>query len=275
MKWNRQYRLALENESRLTTLIDKRFKPIHLWLGGAVVIALLLLIAGVVVMVTPLHTLLPGYLKASQRAATQEGMLKLDSLSQAMERNQTWIDNVMTVTNTDRRPTDSAAHSRPMTAYDPEDLADPSPMEKRFVSAMEERERFNISVLAPLDADGMIFSPVAGDALVTADSRQSLTATFLLPSESPVQAVADGVVVGSFIESPRAGYTLIVQHGRGFISTYYHLGNPLVSVGDAVNAGQSIAFPPAPDSRNSRWIKLRMWYNGTSVIPYDMLGTSI
>ena len=92
----------------------------------------------------------------------------------------------------------------------------------------------------------------------------------LLLSESPVQAIADGTVLAIY-SVPGHGNTLLVQHGRGFVSSISHAGQPLVNVGDAVNVGQPLAFAPAPDARNARWVTLRIWHNGTSLIPYDII----
>lgn len=75
----------------------------------ACVIALLAAVAagGFLVMVTPLKTLLPGYLKKSERNASVENLMRLDSLQAAYVRNQEYIDNFIRVADPSFTP-DSA-----------------------------------------------------------------------------------------------------------------------------------------------------------------------
>ncbi len=55
-----------------------------------------------------------------------------------------------------------------------------------------------------------------------------------------VSAPAAGVVVFSDVLELRGG-TIILDHGRGVMTGYYHLSERLVNVGDTVSAGQPIA----------------------------------
>lgn len=226
----------------------------------------------IIIMITPLHRLLPGYLKESLRVESQQSAIRIDSLSQILDKNQLWIDNLLTVTNTQRQSKDSINYAGSLGTYNPDSLLDAGIRESKFVSSMEERERFNISVLAPLDADGMMFSPVAPNALIASQTRNSTTPQIILPSDSPIQSIADGSVLATYISPALGGNCILVQHARGFVSAYYHTGNPLVTSGDAVNAGQAIALAPKPDSKNSRWINLKIWYNGTPTPPADFIG---
>lgn len=223
---------------------------------------------------TPMRNLLPGHITDAQRVESQTSLLRIDSLSDALARNQAWIANFISVTDTRRQPTDSTRYAALSGAYDPDSLADATPLEKRFVSGMEERERFNISVLAPLDADGMSFAPVASGAVTTAATRKSTESEIIVQGDIPVQAIADGTVLAIF-HSPSHGYTVLVQHGRGFVSSISHLGSPLVNSGDPVSCGQPLAFAPAPDSRALRRVMLRIWHNGTPLVPYDILPPEI
>lgn len=270
MKRDTRYRIIIEDESRLQTLFSHRINRLWAWLLPLICLSVMILLGTAIMMFTPLHRILPGYLKESQRTQSQQSVLKIDSIAMTMEQNQQWINNILEVTNTDRMPGDSISYAGKLGGYDPDSLPDARPLEKRFVSAMEERERFNISVLAPLDADGMLFSPVAPNMIYASESRQSTTPVILLSSDSPIQAIADGIVLASYADN--RGYTLVLQHSRGFASAYYHLGTPLVSTGDVVNAGQNIAFAPNPDARHSRWISLRIWHNGTPTPPASLLG---
>lgn len=239
----------------------------------AVVFAFICLaVSGLLIVFTPLRTLLPGYMKESQRSATEEGLLRLDSLMQAFEENEEYVRNYLAVTDIDRTPRDSAAVSPVSRELMSDSLNAPSALEQEFVSSMEERERFNISVLAPLAADGVSFSPVTTDGVFTSESRMSTVGKVAVPTDENVQCAADGAVIALYRSGVENGYVIIVQHNRGFVTAYGGTGTPLIGIGDQVNSGQIIALGPSPDKRGMRSFSVRMWHNGMALAPYDYLG---
>ncbi len=267
-----KYKLTLEDESHLTDVTGVRFTLPGLCAAGLLVAVAGLFIAGLLIAFTPLRTLLPGYLKDSQRSATEEGLLRLDSLTAVYDANQAYIDNCLKVLDTDRVPGDSAAVvpvSRELTS---DSLMGASPQESRFVSQMEERERFNISVLAPLAAEGVIFSPVAADGIFTSESKEAEEGVVVLTRDESVLSAADGSVIAMYYSAPDGGYVVLVQHNRGFVTCYTHVGSPLVGTGDLVSAGQVLALAPAPDKAGRRTFTVRMWHNGLPIIPYKYIG---
>lgn len=272
MKPLTKYKLTLEDESHLTDVASVRLSLPALCAAGVLLLAAGLALAGSLIAFTPLRTLLPGYLKDSQRSATEEGLLRLDSLTAVYGVNQAYIDNCLRVLDTDRVPGDSAAVvpvSRELTS---DSLMAATPREARFVSQMEERERFNVSVLAPLAADGVIFSPVAADAIFTSESKDNEEGVVVLPRDESVLCAADGAVIAVYYSGADRGYVALVQHARGFVTCYTHVGTPLVGVGDLVNAGQVLALGPQPDAGGKRFLTVRMWHNGLPVIPYKYIG---
>lgn len=271
MKEKHRYTLRLEDQAYQRTRFSFRLRPLYIYLFLALLLVLTLTAGALLMLFTPLNRLMPDYLTDSQRLASQQAIMRVDSLTGILARNHAWLTNFQRLTDTDRQPVDSALYARDPGEYNPDSIPDASPQERRFVNALEERERFNISVLAPLDADGMMFVPVATRAYFDADARKASDPTVLLTFDSPVQAIADGTVLAVFFNSRALGQSVLVQHARGFVSGYYHLGTPMVVPGDAVNAGQPLASAPAPDRRGRRWIQLRIWHNGTALTPYKVI----
>lgn len=266
-----KYRIKVENESTLTDVVSLRISAPAALLAALFILGIAVLISGALIAYTPLRNLLPGYLKESQRAATEEGLMRLDSVMAVYERNQAYIDNILRVTDENRESSDSAALtpvSRELTA---DSLMKAGPAEQKFVSQMEERERFNISVLAPLAAEDLLFSPVSSEGVFTEESRKSTEGEIILARGASVQSAADGTVVALYYSAPLRGYVIVVQHGRGFLTSYTHTGTPLVGVGDMVNSGQAIALAPSPDARDTRRVMVRVWHNGSALVPYDYL----
>ena len=58
---------------------------------------------------------------------------------------------------------------------------------------------------------------------------------------TPVRAAAEGVVTTSGWDETY-GYLVVIDHGFGIASLYGHNSRNLVSVGDRVDRGQTIAF---------------------------------
>ena len=273
MKRIRKYRIQIEDESRLQRVADITLSPASIALICLGSFAVMILIAGILVMLTPLRTLLPGYLKQTERAASEDNLMRLDSLLGVYERNQTFLDNTLRAFDIDRIPSDTALNeiNRIMS---PDSLLPASALEQKFVSTMEEREKFNISVLAPLAADGMMFCPVSDDGIFTMASRTDNRGVFILGSDQAVRSVADGSVLAAYYSTTDNSYTVIVQHARGFITRYDHLGLPLSDAGQSVLGGQMIALPPRPDKSGKRSIEIMMWHNSQPLVPYEYLGDS-
>lgn len=267
----RYYKISIEDEAHLYTVAQRRIPVVILWLSLALVAVLVLFALMFLVLWSPLGNDLPISIAESRRVEMQQTAIRIDSLSQILEHNRAWFDNFAKVTNLNREPSDSAAYARIVGEYNPDQLADASLSERNFVSSMEERERFNISVLAPLDADGMAFAPVNPHVLFESSSRNSSAPRLIIPDNSPIQTIADGTVLAAFRSPGMQGFTILVQHGRGFVSGYFHTGTPLVTAGDVVNAGQPLSFSPDPDKSATRWIDLRIWHNGTTLIPAQLI----
>lgn len=273
MKRHPKYRIRIEDESRLEDLADITLSPLSLWTAVVAALIVLIMISGAIVMVTPLRTLLPGYMKQSERSATEDNILRLDSIFGAYAQNQDYLNNILKALDTDRTPTaDSLVMTANLREMSPDSLLPPSPLERKFVNAMEERERFNISVLAPLAADGMMFSPLSDSGIFSASSRTEEKGNVILPPDESVKSVADGSILASYYSAAEGGYVVIIQHAKGFVTRIARLGSPMVSAGDAVLAGQMLALGPNPDGKGRRYVEVMMWHNGLPLIPYDYIG---
>lgn len=272
MKKLKKYKFTVEDEAHLT-IVSRFSLTLPAIIGAVTAFAIIsIILAVLIIMFSPLRTLLPGYMNNSQRFATEDNLLRLDSLTNKYAENQAYIDNFIHVLDDSRVPTDSAAIAMIHRELPSDSLSGPSGRESAFVSQMEEREKYNISVLAPLAAEGMIFSPVSSDGLFIIDSRQSEVGRILATGAGPVLSPADGSVIASYYSWSDHGYELVIQHDRGFITAYRNTGVPLVGIGDIVNAGQAVALAPDPDSKGRREFSLRIWHNGLPVIPYEYVG---
>ncbi len=274
MRFKREYRLAFDNVSRLERIFEVR-RPLWVFAClGILVICGLLFLAGIIVFISPLRTLLPGYLAETQRNTAIENLMRLDSLQTSYENNKAYLDNILTVLNTNRRPTDSVrlvVNQNPMTT---DSLISPSEAERRFVANMQEREKFNISILAPLAAEGINFIMPAEKSVFREKSVTSPTLEIMVPHGEAAAAIADGTVLDCQYAPKERGFSIIVQHGNGFTSRIGHIDRPFVGIGDKVRAGQPLGIV-ASDANNTGIVTLRMWRNGDALLPANMLQPSL
>lgn len=86
----------------------------------------------------------------------------------------------------------------------------------------------------------------------------------------PVQAANDGIVV---LAKDRyfAGGTIIIDHGEGIYSCYFHLSRFDVNVGERVTRGQSIALSGATGRITGPHLHFGMTVHGVQSDPLDLI----
>lgn len=277
MKAKKRFTITLTDDSRLENIFRfkaSRGKYMLLFLSGA---AFLMCLGATIVSLTPLRNLLPGYMKESERAATEEQHLRLDSILQVYETNTAYLNNILAVMNPSVSDSDSSHNQTSVSQIDvpfsPDSLRPTSQEERKFLSMMSEREKYNISVIAPLAAESMMFSPVNEESIISEKTKKSTKAEVILAKGSTVSAIADGRVI-AISQSVRegGGTAVLIQHAKGFLSRCNRLGTVLIEPGDYVTGGQVIALTASGNSRNNELISVEMWHNGTPLVPYDYLG---
>ena len=276
MKAKSRYRITIENESRLENVFRVSMSPLKLALTALAVLFAIMLLGAFILYATPAHSLLPGYLKDSERAESEEQHMRLDSIQMAYDANEAFIANIMNVLNTDREITPmSVAEPADTLSFLSDSIMPTSQEELKFVAMMRERDKYNISVIAPLAAESLMFSPVNDESVITNDSKKSTKAKVILSKRAPVMAIADGTVI-SVSQSVRegGGTAVLIQHSKGFLSRCSRLGTVLIEPGDKVAGGQIIALTASGNARNNEVINIEMWHNGTPLVPYEYLGDS-
>ncbi len=93
---------------------------------------------------------------------------------------------------------------------------------------------------------------------------------FAAATGMPVQAAADGLVVLATELNVR-GRSIILDHGLGVYSGYWHLSEMHVSVGDFVRAGDDIAAVGNSGRSTGAHLHWQLWVNGIAVDPLQWL----
>ena len=270
MKLRTRFKLTVEDESTLENRLTVSASVLKWVLVGVAGMLLAMACGAFLLLVSPAKRLLPGYLKESERAASEMQHLRLDSLHNAFLNNERYIDNVMEILEGRPISPDTAARI-PSSGSD--SLLPPSVEERRFVSLIRDREKYNVSVIAPLTAESMMFNPINDESIISKASKGKRKAEIILAKGSTVAAIADGRVI-SVSQSVRegGGSAVIIQHPKGFLSRCSRLGSVLVEVGDEVTGGQIIAVQNTANALKEEIVSVELWHNGTPLSPSDYIG---
>lgn len=272
MRWDRKYRLTVEDESSLEKRVDfsARTPILLLILLGVVVVAGAF---GMFILAsTPMKSYLPGYLKESERTATEEQHLRLDSLVRVYEVNEAYINGILEALNPPETAEIRDRGERKLTPLSLDSLLPKSEEEREFMERIREREKYNIAYASPAAAQTMMFGNVNKSAVITQDSREKYQAEIIMPIGGAVSTIAEGKVI-SVASSPRAsgGYEVIIQHPKGFLSKSSRLTNLMVRPGDRVIAGQIIAGGTASAGLKANRMVFELWHDGDPLIPAQYL----
>lgn len=273
MKPPSRFRLIIEDEGRLENVIVVSASALKWFVAVAGILCLLMVIGALIAFLTPARQYLPGYMKESERTATVMQLMRLDSLRMAYETNAAFIDNLRSVLHPspqDNNALQTASFSGLLSA---DSVLPSSPEEIRFATLMKEREKYNVSVVAPLAAESMMFNPVNDVSVVSTATHSEKKAEIILTAGSTVAAIADGTVIAVSQSIRDGGTAVIIQHPKGFLSRLSRLGHVLVEPGDIVTGGQIIALSNNGNARKGELITLEMWFNGDQLIPYEYIGT--
>lgn len=267
MLFKKKYRISIEDEASLEKKVNfsARFPILILLIICFLVIAASL---GILVLAsTPMKSYLPGYLKESERTATEEQHLRLDSLIHVYEINESYINGLFNALNPKEQSVELETSKKP-TPLSLDSIMPPSEEEIAFIENIRERDKYNIVYSAPAAAQTMLFGNVNKSAIISEETMEKYKAELILPVGSSVSTIADGKVI-SVASSPKTsgGYEVIIQHPKGFLSKSSRLQNIMVKAGDRVTAGQIIATGTTKEGMKPNHITFELWHDGDPLVP--------
>ncbi|MDE6268914.1 MAG: M23 family metallopeptidase [Muribaculaceae bacterium] len=272
----KRYRLAFINENTLNRVWTVRLTLPRVILAVIIIILAVVSLGTMFIVVTPLRTILPGYLKGNERREYIATTLRIDSLAAEMNLRKAYLDNISAIL------ADSISVEERMAAFADsipvklpyDSIIEASSTEREFVKIYEEREKYNLSVLSPLAATGMSFiNPAQGAAVADPDPSGADIGTirFITPRLQPVNAIYRGTVIDTY-STPGHGDIVIIQHPNDFVSRISGLTTTMVQRGMTVMPGSRIGLSEAPagtDSLSRPVLALQLWHKGTPVNPRD------
>ena len=199
--WDRlkyKYKLSVINETSYEEVFNFRLSQLHVLTALSVLAVILVVLTILLIAFTGLREFIPGYPDGNMRQMIAQNALRVDSLENELLKRDRFFKSIRLVLN--GGDTTSLERSREDTARYRNDTIrfQISEQENEFRAAIEERERFNLSLgMKEQNHDYYhFFPPVEGIVTQSFDEKKRHYGTDIVAkANAKVAAVLDGVVI--------------------------------------------------------------------------------
>ena len=267
----RKYRLTIHNENKLENVLGFYISP--LWVILSLFFSFLL-VAGViylVIMFTPVGSLLPGYVSQVTKDKFVSNSLRVDSLMNEVRKQDIYLANIRSIMSGEIT-TDSIKNSLLPVSSDSISI-ETTELEAKFMKEWEERERYNLTSQAASVAalqEINLFRPIQGRIEKDYDpSNGHYGIDIAEAADESIVAIYDGTVVLSDYTA-NDGFTIVVQHRENLISVYRNCYRLLKKVGDKVYGGEVIATlsdGSGNEKHKKQFLHLELWHRSKPLDP--------
>ena len=275
--WDRlkyKYKLSVINETSYEEVFNFRLSQLHVLTALSVLAVILVVLTILLIAFTGLREFIPGYPDGNMRQMIAQNALRVDSLENELLKRDRFFKSIRLVLN--GGDTTSLERSREDTARYRNDTIrfQISEQENEFRAAIEERERFNLSLgMKEQNHDYYhFFPPVEGIVTQSFDEKKRHYGTDIVAkANAKVAAVLDGVVI--FTDwTVKTGYVIQVQHTNDLISVYKHKSILLKKQGDYVRAGEVLGVVGNTGEESSGpHLHFELWRAGNPLNPENFI----
>ena len=268
------YKITVEDETRLEKKFQANVSLVTTILFCCGFAIIFIVIGALVMAFTPVKKYLPGYLNEEERILAEESQLRIDSLYDSFLVSEAYINNLRGILseNGPSVQTEKYEGNTFSSLIYSDSLLQSSKEEQDFSSTMRERYRYNVSVIAPIAAESIIFSPVNEESVISEESKDDTKSKVILAKGADAGAIADGTVLlvnNSFDSDEKT--SAIIQHPKGFLSRYSNLSSCFVKAGDRISVGQMVGSPAFDNKSGLRTVYIEMWHNGEPLLPSEYI----
>ena len=275
--WDRlkyKYKLSVINETSYEEVFNFRLSQLHVLTALSVLAVILVVLTILLIAFTDLREFIPGYPDGNMRQMIAQNALRVDSLENELLKRDRFFKSIRLVLN--GGDTTSLERSREDTARYRNDTIrfQISEQENEFRAAIEERERFNLSLgMKEQNHDYYhFFPPVEGIVTQSFDEKKRHYGTDIVAkANAKVAAALDGVVI--FTDwTVKTGYVIQVQHTNDLISVYKHNSILLKKQGDYVRAGEVLGVVGNTGEESSGpHLHFELWRAGNPLNPENFI----
>ncbi|HLA56984.1 MAG TPA: M23 family metallopeptidase [Flavobacterium sp.] len=267
-------RLVILNEDSFEEIFSLRLTLMNVFVVATVGAVLLILVTTYIIAFTPLREYIPGYASSKLKQDATELALKSDSLSNALKKNDAYLNSIKKVLTGDldyaRLNKDSIVASD-VKAPDEAGLA-PSEADLKLRETVAREDKYNVFEKAKSKAGIVLFPPVKGMVTEKYNAKNKHFAVDIaLAKNTPIKAVLSGTII--FADwTPSTGNVIILRHNNGFISIYKHAASLTKSQGDIVKTGEVIALAGSTGQESTGvHLHFELWKDGYPIDPENFI----
>lgn len=288
----RKHRFVVMDSETFREKWSFELKGINLFVGVGVSVIVLIVLTSLLIAFTSLREFIPGYMRGDIMEMAYDNTRKLDSLEHVIIQQDAQLHNIKMVIGGGQIPnedeyrhetdTSNKVHPGEYTHSEADSIireevenADQYQVKPSKVNKLANN---NYSTAAPSSrsesATGSIptilpfFSPLHGKNVKAFNDKDNHLGTDISGTEnSVIKSIYSGtVLLANF--TPDNNYIIVIQHPNNYISVYKHCGSLLKRSGDAVRAGEPIAFLSGGNGNtNEPHLHFELWYNGKPINP--------
>ncbi len=269
-RFDRRYRLVVVNEESYEELGSYRLTELNVYVAICAAFVGTLLFCVLLFVFTPLKNLIPGYADVnalSNRKEIVKVFKRVDSLEDVLGAQAIYIQSIGKAMRGEKDASSLAvpgevsdfAKAHPITALKTEVVtASSTAKNKQTLAAADE-----VNFIAPV-SKGIIT-----DVFNVQPGHYGID--IAAPKDSPIQAVADGIVICA-TWTVDTGYIIGIQHANNMITFYKHNSVLYKKVGTEVKAGEAIAvIGNTGDLSSGPHLHFELWNNGKAVNPSEYI----
>lgn len=269
-----KYNLILLNESTLEEVFRIKTSKLTFTLALGLFSLISFTLLSIIIFVTPIKHMLPGYADVSVREDVLIEAQRVDSLETITQNNQRQLliikniiadniqfDSIPTLDSTDIEKWNNL----PLIA---------GSAENEFIKQYEDENAFNVgydNTSSSQKEKAIVFIAPAVGSITQHFTTNNNAITIICPANTPILAPQDGhIILANY--HPTNGYTIAIQHNNGYISIFHQLGEKLCNVGAEIKVGEAIAFAGSKDKqKQDSQIQYELWHNGIAINPEDQI----
>ena len=273
-KWLATYRFVIFNDETFEERFSYKLNRLNVFLAISISAVLLIAATFLVISQTALKEYIPGYDSSELRRQAIRNNDRLDSLQQALLRNQRYITSVNKVLRGDLNlqeletqiQQDSISIDTSYVAFST------SKADSLLRADVAQDDKYNVLESATQTVPFVLFPPVTGTISQGYDTRaEHYAVDVVVPRNSPVKAVAEGNVIFAGWTT-ETGYVIVINHPFNIISVYKHNASLNVSQGEAVETGQVIAIAGNSGTMTTGpHLHFELWSDGYALNPTEFI----
>ena len=282
----RKHRFVVMDSETFREKWSFQLTGINLFVTIGVSVIVLIVLTSLLIAFTSLREFIPGYMRGDIMEQAYENTRKLDSLEQVLNQQEMQLNNIKMVIGGGKLPTeddyrrtkDTNAKVNPgeYTHSEADSILreEVESADQYQVKSANNQSPSSYTTLAENLSSGRstallpFFSPLHGKVIrIFNEKDKHLGVDVSGVENSVVKSIYSGtVLIANF--TPESGYVVTIQHPNNYISIYKHCGSLLKRAGDAVRAGEPVAFLGDSGTKNSEpHLHFELWFNGKPINP--------